>query len=123
MGVNIQDLNEALAKSFGTSDVNGALVSSVVPGSPADKAGIKSGDVIVKFNGKDITSSSELKNVVGQTQPGTRAKVTLHRNKKTVDVDVTIGETTPKTVAAAPSDKMSGTSNELGIVVEKVPQL
>lgn len=123
LGVNIQDLNEALAKSFGTSDVNGALVSSVVPGSPADKAGIKSGDVIVKFNGKDISSSSELKNAVGQTKPGTQAKLTLHRNKKTVDVDVTIGETSSKTVAAEPSGKMSGTSNELGIVVEKVPSV
>ncbi len=121
LGVNIQDLNEALAKSFGISDINGALVSSVVPGSPADKAGIKSGDVIVKFNGKDVSSSSELKNLVGATKPGTQAKLTLHRSKKTMDVDVTIGEATAKTVAAAPSDKTSGTSNELGIVVEKVP--
>ena len=121
LGINIQDLNEALAKSFGISDINGALVSSVVPGSPADKAGIKSGDVIVKFNGKDVSSSSELKNLVGATKPGTQAKLTLHRSKKTMDVDVTIGEATAKTVAAAPSDKTSGTSNELGIVVEKVP--
>ncbi len=121
LGVNIQDLNEALAKSFGISDINGALVSSVVPGSPADKAGIKSGDVIVKFNGKDVSSSSELKNLVGAIKPGAHAKLTLHRSKKTMDLDVTIGEATPKTVAEAPSEKTSGTSNELGIVVEKVP--
>ncbi len=123
LGVNIQDLNDALAKSFGISDMNGALVSSVVPGSAADKAGIKSGDVIVKFNGKDISNSSELKNLVGTTKPGTQAKLTLHRNKKTMDVNVTIGETTAKTAAAAPSAKTSGTSNELGIVVEKVPSV
>ena len=121
LGVNIQPLNEALAKSFGITDINGALVTSVVPGSPADKVGIKSGDVIVKFDGKNVSGPSELKNLVGAIKPGAQTKLTLHRSKKTMDVDVTIGEATPKTVAAAPSDKTSGTSNELGIVVEKLP--
>ena len=121
LGVNIQPLNDALAKSFGVSDTNGALVTSVVPGSPADKAGIKSGDVIVKFDGKDVSGPSELKNLAGATKPDAKTKLTLHRSKKTLDVDVTVGEATPKTLAAAPSEKMSGTSNELGIVVEKVP--
>ncbi|MGZ3952604.1 MAG: DegQ family serine endoprotease [Flavisolibacter sp.] len=121
LGVNIQPLNEALAKSFGITDVNGALVTSVVPGSPADKVGIKSGDVIVKFDGKNVSGPSELKNLVGAIKPGAQAKLTLNRSKKTMEVDVTIGEATPKTVAAAPSDKTSGTSNELGIVVEKLP--
>jgi len=121
LGVNIQDLNEALAKSFGTSDTNGALVTSLVAGSAAEKAGIKPGDIIVKFNGKPISSASELKNTVGQTKPGTQATVTIHRGKETLDVNLTVGELTPKTVASASPAPTSGTSNELGIAVENVP--
>ena len=119
LGVNIQDVTEALAKSFGRSDTNGALVSQVVPGSPSEKAGVKAGDIILDFNGHSVGGAAQLKNLVGQTKPGSAAKLKIWRDKKTITLDVTIGERTAKTLAAgAPKAE---TSTELGVTVGKVP--
>ncbi len=120
LGVNIQDLNENLAKSFGRTDTNGALVSQVVPDGPAQKAGIKTGDIVVGFNGHPVAGAAELKNLVGQTKPGTTAKLDIYRGKKTIEVSVPIGERTAKALAAG-STPGGETSAELGISVEKVP--
>src|SRR5208283_1730569 len=123
LGVNIQDLNESLAKSFGLSDTNGALVAQVIPGSPAEKAGIKAGDVISKFNGKEVTGAAELKNLVGELKPGTAVKLTVHREKKTFDVNATVSERTAQALAEAPTGPAGGaaTSTDLGVTLEKVP--
>ncbi|AFM24643.1 DegQ family serine endoprotease [Desulfomonile tiedjei] len=119
LGINIQDLTEPLAKSFGRTDLNGALVSQVVPDSPAAKAGIKTGDIILDYNDKPVSGASQLKNLVGQTRPGSTAKLTIWRDKKTADVSVAIAERTTKTAQAeVPAAKAS---NELGITVDKVP--
>jgi serine protease Do len=120
LGVNIQDVDDALAKSFGLSDINGALVSQVEPGSPAEKAGIKSGDFIIKYRGQPVSGAAQLKNLVGQDRPGTSAQVTFMRNKKTEEVSLVIGERTPKAVAKA-EEGSGGMSDELGISVEPVP--
>lgn len=119
LGVNIQDVTEPLAKSFGRMDTNGALVSQVVPGKPAEKAGIKAGDIILEFNGKPIEDAAQLKNVVGQTKVGSPAKVTVWRDKKTLTLDVTIGERTAELLAAG--EHKAETSSELGLTVGKVP--
>lgn len=119
LGVNIQDVSEALAKSFGRSDTNGALVSQVIPGSPAEKAGIKQGDIILDYNGTPIEGASQLKNLVGQTKPGSTAKLTVWRDKKTTTINVAMAERTAKSVRATATTE--GASTELGITVEKVP--
>jgi len=121
LGVNIQDLNESLAKSFGKSTNDGALVSQVVEGSPAEKAGIKAGDIIVKLNGEPVSGAAHLKNMVGKEKPGSVAKLTIYRDKKTFDVNVNVGERTQKAVAAAKPSGEGETSNELGVELEKVP--
>jgi serine protease Do len=123
LGVNIQDLNESLAKSFGLPDTNGALVAQAVAGSPAEKAGIKAGDVILKFNGKVVTGAAELKNVVGQQKPGNSVKLTVFRDKKSFDVNVTVTERTAKALAEAPTGPAgeAATSTDLGVTLEKVP--
>jgi serine protease Do len=119
LGISIQDLSGALAKSFGRSDTNGALVSQVVPGSPAAKVGIKAGDIILDYNGTPVTGASQLKNMVGATKPGSTAKLKIWRDKKTVELNAKIEVRTAKALgSAAPSAE---TSNELGITVEKVP--
>jgi serine protease Do len=121
LGVNIQDITEPLAKSFGRADFEGALVSQVVDGSPADKAGIQQGDIILKFNGQQVTGASNLKNMVGKEKPGSSATLTVFRSGKTFDISLTIGERNPKKIAAASQKGGSGdTSNELGVDVERL---
>ncbi len=124
LGVNIQDLNESLAKSFGLADTNGALVAQVISDSPAEKAGIKAGDVITKIDGKMVAGAAEVKNVIGGEKPGTTVKLTVFRDKKSFDVVVTVSERTAQALAETPSGPGGGggaTSSDLGVTLEKVP--
>ncbi|HHT9152515.1 MAG TPA: DegQ family serine endoprotease [Candidatus Hypogeohydataceae bacterium YC40] len=92
LGVAIQDITEELAKSFNIPTTTGALVSDVTPNSPAEKAGMQRGDVIVEFEGKEIRDISHLRNTVAQTLVGKEAKVKVLRSGKPVELTVTIGE-------------------------------
>ena len=119
LGINIQDVTEALAKSFGRNDTNGALISKVVPGGPADKAGLKSGDIVLSFNGQPVSDAAQLKVHVGEIRPNTTVTLSVRRDKKTRDVAVTVGELTEKMMASGPSQ--TGSSGEMGLELEKVP--
>jgi len=99
LGISIQSVNQALADSFGLKKVQGALVASVEDGSPADKAGIETGDVIIRFNGREINSSSELPGAVAATAPGTSARVELIRKGSPKVINVTVGELKDGTAA------------------------
>ena len=92
LGVLPQDLSPGLAKGFGRSDQNGALVGNVYPGTPAEKAGIQSGDVIVAFNGKDVADAHSLILAVSECAPGTPATVKLYRDGQTKTVTVNLAE-------------------------------
>jgi len=92
IGVVIQPVTKELAESFGLPKPAGALVSSVEKGSPAEKGGIETGDVILKFDGKPVASSEDLPRLVGATKPGTKSVIQLMRNKATREVNVVIGE-------------------------------
>jgi serine protease DegQ len=94
IGVEPQDITPAIAQSFGLEQ-RGTIVAGVLQGGPADKAGIKPGDVLLDVNGEDITDTTRLLNVIAQIKPGTQAKVTLMRKKKEMDVVVTIGKRPP----------------------------
>ncbi|HUI68597.1 MAG TPA: DegQ family serine endoprotease [Nitrospirota bacterium] len=102
LGVSIQDVTSDLAEEFGVKDLKGALVSGVIKGSPADKAAIKQGDVILQYNGKVVEDTGHLRNMVSQTPIGTKVQVKLLRQKKEVEVDVIIAEL-PKKMAEASS--------------------
>ena len=91
LGVVPQDLNPGLAQQFGLPDENGALVGDVVPGSPADKAGLQAGDVIVSVDGKPITGADNLKVVVSQLEPGSSAQVGIIRGGSTKTISVPLG--------------------------------
>ncbi len=97
LGVYIQDLTPELAKKF--SIKSGVLVTKVMKGSPADKAGIKSGDVIVKFNGKPVKNVAALQLMVINTKPGSKVPVILLRDGKYKHVEVKIGKMKEETVA------------------------
>ncbi len=90
LGVAIQDMNQTLAESFGLERPQGALVSGVTANSPASKAGVKSGDVIIRFNGKTIERASELPPLVGATTPGTQVPVTVQRDGRTRTLTITV---------------------------------
>jgi len=121
LGVNIQDLSESLAESFERKDARGALVSQVIPDSPAEKAGIKSGDIILELDGQQIENASQLKNLVGKVTPGSKVVVTLYRDKKTQKIDVVVAERDPSKIASKTDEAGPETSNELGLELEKVP--
>ena len=91
LGITVQDLTQELAKYFGLSEKNGCLVVSVIPDGPADKAGLKEGDIIRRFGDTAVNSVRELLTAVGNTEVGKKFKVTIVRDKKESMVDVTIG--------------------------------
>jgi serine protease Do len=92
LGVMIQDINPALAKEFKLKETKGALVGDVTADSPAQKAGIKSGDVILEFNGKTVTDSRHLKLEVARTAPGQSVPLKVLHNGVAKTLEVTVNE-------------------------------
>ena len=92
LGVTTQNLTPALAESFKLEDRTGAIITSVRPNSPAEKAGLREGDIIVAFEGKPVTDASRLSLTVGQTTPGTKAEITVLRDGKEEKLSVTTGK-------------------------------
>ncbi len=92
LGVQIQQLNAELAKQFNLPDEKGALLVEIVDDSPAEKAGLQRGDVIVEFEGKKIEGPSQLKNMVAMTKPGQEAVLGIIRDGKPMTIKITIGE-------------------------------
>ncbi len=120
LGVTIQPVTSDLASSFGLAEVRGALVSSVQAGSPAERAGIRRGDVIVALNGAPVTDSNSLRNQVARTQPGTDVTLTISRDNREQQVKLTLGELPAERMRAA-TDSGGGDATDtgkLGIRVE-----
>jgi len=116
LGVSIQEVTPELAKSFDLKERKGALVAQVFPGSPAEKAGLKQGDIILEFDGKEVADSKELPRIVASTPSGKTVTVKLSRNGKMVDEHVKVGEMEEKVeISKAPSSQKS-----LGITVQNL---
>ncbi|QQX83288.1 DegQ family serine endoprotease [Cupriavidus necator] len=130
IAVAIGDVTKEVADSLGLGRARGALVGSVEPGGPAEKAGIEAGDIILKFNGRDIERASDLPRMVGETKPGTRVPLQLWRKGATRDVTITVTELEPDGKAkarggATPKDDgaaQAGKPNALGLVVNDLPE-
>lgn len=90
LGINVQDLDEDLAKQFGLSETKGVLVAKVQPETPAEKAKMKSGDIIKTFDGKNVENVRELLKLVGRAPIGKKVKVGILRDKKDKVVEVEI---------------------------------
>lgn len=123
IGVQIGNVSEDVAKAIGLPKAMGAMVSNVERGSPADKAGVRSGDVITAFNGKEITHMSDLPRLVGNTKPGTRAPMQVWRKGKNVALNVVVGEMpgTEDSRTTRPGTPPASQADVLGLTVTEVP--
>ena len=92
LGIGIQEISKDLAESFGMKNTNGALVAGVEKGSPADNGGLEPGDVILKFDGKAISTSSDLPRVVGATKPNKEVVVEILRKGSNRILNIIVGE-------------------------------
>jgi serine protease Do len=99
LGVSIQDVTPTLAKDFKLDRINGALVADVTAGSPAEKAGLKSGDVIREYDNQPVKDASQFKLQVAETSPGAKATVGIIRDGENKNIDLTVGH--------FPSEKVS----------------
>ncbi len=120
----IQEVTKDLAVSFGLERPRGALVNSVERGSPADKGGVEATDIILRFDGKDVDSSSDLPRIVGATRPGTRVAVDVWRKGAPRTLQLTVGELVEERVAMrdAPRERKPAAqaANRLGVVVSEL---
>lgn len=116
LGVYIQDVNKDLAESLGLKKPAGALIAQVEPGSPAGKAGIEAGDVVIEFNGRSILEASDLPHTVGLIAPGKKALAVVVRKGKERKLTVTVG--------ARPGDDSAqarnGDGDVLGLAVDEI---
>jgi serine protease Do len=121
LGVQISEVTTDVAESLGLGRARGAEVAMVESGGPADKAGVKVGDIILKFNGKDIERSSDLPRLVGGSAVGSRATVTVWRRGSQIDLPVTIvelqDEKSPKAKATPKKPAPEQAPNALGLHV------
>lgn len=119
LGVQIQDVNADLAKTFKLDKPQGALVSSIVPNGPASKSELQVGDLILKFNGKIIDKSSELPVLVSRAKVNEKAQLEVLRDGKKQIIEVEIKAIDGDQLAGQTQD---ATNNYLGLVVEDMPQ-
>jgi len=120
IGVVIQEVSKELADSFGLAKPTGALVNAVEKGGPAEKAGVETGDIILKFDGKAVSTSGDLPRIVGNTRPGNKASMELWRKGSSREVTVTVGEMPEDRVASRDigrSKPAERSANRLGLVV------
>ncbi|WP_243369673.1 DegQ family serine endoprotease [Geotalea sp. SG265] len=120
LGISIQPVTEDLAQSFGLKRAKGALVSDVVPGSPAAKAGLRQGDVVTRYGGKEITSVQQLQLAVANTPVGTSVEIEVLREGQTKKLTVAPASA-DSAAAQAPATSEAG-SEALGLTVAELPR-
>ena len=122
IGVQIGAVSKDVAESIGLGKSQGAMVTGVESGSPADKAGVEAGDIITRFDGKPIEKVADLPRLVGNTKPGTKSAITVFRRGSARDLSITIAEIEPdkpvaKAVEREEKPKASAAAQQLGLSV------
>ncbi len=117
LGVAIQGLDAELAQNFGLDKPVGALVASVENGSPAEKAGLAPGDVVLGVNGQKVDNSADLPRIIGEQKPGSVVRLSIWRDRKARDINVTLGEQAGEKLAATGGAERKGesASGKLGL--------
>ena len=123
LGVSIQNVDENSAKALGLEVASGALVSSVTAGDPAEKAGIKAGDVIVAVDGVSVADAGDLTRKIGDLLPGVKITLSVWREGKTVTIPLVLGERSAEKVAQGrPGTPGSQGEDVLGLSVRPVAE-
>jgi serine protease DegQ len=91
IGVESQDITPELADSFGLARDRGAIIAGVVRGGPADRAGIHPGDILLAVQGKKVSSTNDMMNLIADLPPGGKATMTVMRKNRETAIDVTVG--------------------------------
>ncbi len=117
LGIVIQKMTPEIAKTFGISESDGALVADVMENGPAEKAGIKRGDLIISYNGKKVKDNDTLPRLVAATEIGKKARIVLIRDKKRMEVDVVVGELQDEALKAK---KTEVEKDVIGLVVQDI---
>ena len=122
LGVTVQEINQGFADSFNLATPEGALVANVERGGPADKAGLKPGDVIRKLNGQKIVGSGDLPAMVGLAAPGDKVAMEVWRQGKTVELNATLGNASDKVAEADHTEQVSA-KLKLGLALRPLDAL
>lgn len=120
LGVVIQSMDKELAQSFGLDKPAGALINSVEPGGPADKAGLQAGDIIQQVDSAPVTDSTDLPRLIGERTPGNTVKLKVWRDKASRDINVKLGEQANEQVALGKESDPSSPGGKLGLVVREI---
>ncbi len=128
LGVAIQDVTPEIARAVGLEKAHGAIVSKVYPGDPADRAGIKNGDVIISVNGHEIKDTHDLTRLIGSLKPGSSVKIVVWRNKKEVSLKARLKKRSEEHLAELQGEQGKNESvvkkDKLGIKVRNItPEL
>lgn len=123
LGVSIQNLDKDMAKALGLDEPRGALVANAMPGEPAARAGVKTGDVILAVNGENVKDTNELLRKVAAIKPGQKVRLTIWRNQGSRQIDVTLGERDSERLAEGRAPSMQpdgGSKSEIGLTMRPV---
>jgi len=126
IGVGIGQVSKEVAESLGLPKAQGALVTTVEAGSPADKAGVEAGDIILRFNGKAIEKAVDLPRIVGEIKPGSKATLSVWRKGASKDLTVTVGEVEADKVASKSSageGKSKASAQGFGLTVAELSEV
>jgi serine protease Do len=122
LGVTIQGVSKELADSFGLKKPQGALVAAVESRSPAEKAGIKTGDIILAVDGHDIENSIDLPRIIGESRPGTQVKLKIWRQGDTKELSASLAEAPAEKVAKADTGGAKAAPSKLGVAVRPLTE-
>lgn len=128
IGVQIGQVSKDVAESIGLGKAQGALVTGVESGSPADKAGVEAGDIITRFDGRAIEKVADLPRLVGNTKPGTKSTLTVFRRGATKDLSITVAEieaekpVASRVVEREEKPKASAAAQQIGLAVTELTE-
>ena len=122
LGVTIQDIDETLSKALKLNSLNGALITDILPDSPAENYGLESQDVIIKVNNKEVLNTSKLQNLISSTHPGDKVKLTIVRNNGIKDIMIEVGKRPDQEELANLDNPSSIEYDIVGLHVEDSPE-